>query len=152
MSRQNVELVQQILPPSGTELTTLMRDDSAWAALRHTIEPFFEPSCGFAWVAWGQRLEYTGLDGLRAGWLNWFEPWSSYRSEVEEIIDAGDRVLVLVRDHARRPGSDAEVELIGGGVSLVRGGKLAAIDFYASRAEAGEAAGVSRRDARGGTV
>jgi hypothetical protein len=71
---------------------------------------------------------------------------------VEEIIDAGDRVLVLVRDHARRPGSDAEVELIGGGVCLVRGGKLAAIDFYASRAEAGEAAGVSRRDARGGTV
>jgi hypothetical protein len=147
MSRENVALVRQILPLLGSELTTLIRDDSAWAALRDGIERFFEPRCGFAWVAWGQRFAYTGLDGLREGWLEWFEPWTSYRSETEDVIDAGDRVVVLVRDRARRAESDAEVELLGAGICSVSGGKLTQIDFYASRAEALEAAGLKEQDA-----
>jgi hypothetical protein len=142
MSRENVELIQRLQTPSGVELTALFRDDSAWAALKKAIEPFIEPDCRFAWVAWGQKLEYKGVEGLRAGWLDWFEPWASYRSYTEEVIDAGDRVVVLVRDRGRRAGSEVDVELIGAGVCVIENGKLADVGFYADRREALQAAGV----------
>jgi ketosteroid isomerase-like protein len=147
MSQQNVELVRrlQLLPES--ELTTLFRDESSWAELKDSLEPFVEPDCQFVWIAWEQRFKYTGVDGLREGWLEWFEPWASYYSEAEDIFEVGDQVVVLARDRGRRPETDIEVELLGASVCTVRNGKLAQVEFYASRAEALEAAGLSEQDA-----
>lgn len=39
---------------------------------------------------------------MRTGWLDWLAPWVQYRTEVENVLDAGDRVLVLTRDFGRR--------------------------------------------------
>ncbi len=46
-----------------------------------------------------------GLDGMRAGWLDWLAPWVQYRTEVEDVLDAGDRAHVITRDFGRREGS-----------------------------------------------
>jgi hypothetical protein len=44
------------------------------------------------------RATYSGLDGLRAAWLDWLSPGASYRTEVEDFIGPKEgRVLVLVR-------------------------------------------------------
>jgi len=70
---------------------------------------------------------YRGAEGLRAGMLDWLEPWDSYHAGVEDVIDAGHgRVLVLTRDRARPKGSDAEVSFLGAPVWTVRDGKVAA--------------------------
>jgi hypothetical protein len=53
---------------------------------------------------------YAGLDGLRATWRDWLAPWASYRTEIEELIDAGERVVVLARDYGRREAGAPEVE------------------------------------------
>ena len=68
----------------------------------------------------------------------------SYRTEIEDFIDASDgRVVVLVRDYARPKGVGAEVSFAGAPVWTVRNDKVARIDFYWDRAEGLEAAGLS---------
>ena len=84
--------------------------------------------------------------GLRALWLDWMEAWESYRVEVEELLDAGNDVVVLVRDYGRRAGMETEVSVRGASVWTVRDGKVARIAFYPNRQEALEAAGL--RDPR----
>jgi ketosteroid isomerase-like protein len=147
MSRENVELVTEVIAPStGVDLTQLYGDESAWAAIRDSAEPLVEPGCRFTWIALGQGVERIGLDGLREGWLDFFEPWESYFSETEDIVDVGERVLVLTRQRARAPDSDAEVEMLAAGLVEVRDGRIASVEFYANRAEALEVAGVREED------
>ena len=93
-------------------------------------------------LRWG-TVSRVGLNGLREVWLEWLEPWESYRAEIEDVIDAGDQAVVLSRDYGRRKGSDAEVPLRAGAVWTVRDGKIARADFYPERAEALEAVGLA---------
>jgi ketosteroid isomerase-like protein len=67
----------------------------------------------------------------------------TYRTEIEEGIDLGDRVLLRLRDFGRRAGSSQEVKLTAAAVWTVHGGKVARIDFYATRAEALKAVGLA---------
>ena len=80
---------------------------------------------------------------MRQTWLDWLEPWATYRVTLEEVIDAGDRVVVLTRHHGRREGMDAEVELIAAAIFTFRDGKLARWEDWANRAEALKAVGLS---------
>jgi hypothetical protein len=67
-----------------------------------------------------QTGEGLGLKGLKAGWADWLEPWESYRTEIEDVIDAGDDVVVLVCDYGRRPGMTVEVSVRGAAGWTVR--------------------------------
>jgi len=95
---------------------------------------------------WGRRasrsVRHRGLEGLRAVWLEWLEPWESYRVEIEELIDAGTDVIVLTRDYGRRPGMTAEVSILAAAVWTMQEGKVARANFYPDRAAALEAAGL----------
>ena len=144
MSREDVELLRNLNVPSGMEVTALFRDEELWASFKTAVEPALHPDCRFAWVAWGQRLEREGLEGLREGWLDWFAPWESYISEVEDILDAGDTVVVLARDRGRRADSEAEVKMQPASVLCITDRKLRWADFYANRDEAFEAVGLRR--------
>jgi ketosteroid isomerase-like protein len=68
-----------------------------------------------------------------------------FRSEdaFRELIDAGERVVVLVRDYGRRKESRQEVELVAGAVWTVRDGKMARADFYRDRPSALKAVGLA---------
>jgi ketosteroid isomerase-like protein len=87
-------------------------------------------------------VRFVGLEGLRALWLDWLEPWESYRVEVEDVIDAGDDAVVLVRDFGRRAGMTVEVSVVGGAVWTVRDGRVARVAFYLNRSEALKAVGM----------
>jgi len=78
---------------------------------------------------------------LRQAWLDWLEPWESYRVEIEDARDMGNRVLVFSRDFGKRPGQDTEVELKASAVWTVREGRVARAEFFALRADAVRAAG-----------
>jgi hypothetical protein len=142
MTREHVELIRNLNLPSGVDVKPLFADDESWTALRGVLERIVGPGCRFAWVAWGQRLEREGLEGLREGWIDWFEPWESYVSEIEDVLDAGEAVVVLARDRGRRAGSDAEVKMFPASVVCISDGKLQWADFYADRDEALEAVGL----------
>jgi ketosteroid isomerase-like protein len=146
MSQENVELVRRLLGPfEQGDMAPLYRDDAIAGSLKAASEPFVTSDfeCVFVREDVG-RSAYLGLDGLRAAWLDWLEPWETYHARVEDVIDAGDdRVVVLTRDHARPKGSSAEIDFRGAPVWTVRGGKIARIEFYWNRAEGLAAAGLA---------
>jgi ketosteroid isomerase-like protein len=142
MSQKNVEIVRALLPSPDTDVGSIFRDDSLFDAATAALTPLFD-SDFVAMAVWrGTGTSYTGVDGFREMWLDWLEPWATYRVQVEEVIDSGDRVVVLVRDHGRRPDMDAEVELISGSVWTIRAGKVSRVEFYGTRREALEAVGL----------
>jgi len=144
MSASNVELVVNVHPAPDVDMAELFRSDDMWSALADAVAPFFNPNfeCVPPGVP-GTERTYTGLDGLRAAWLGWMEPWLTYRTEIKQALDAGDRVLVLVHDYGRREGVSEEVRVDGSGVWTVSDGKIARAEFFAHRSEAFKAAGLS---------
>jgi hypothetical protein len=64
-----------------------------------------------------------------------------YRAEIEDVIDAGDDVVVLTRDYGRRPGMSAEVEIVAAAVWTVRDGNIARNCLYPNREDALRAVG-----------
>jgi ketosteroid isomerase-like protein len=146
VSQQDVELVRALLAPfEQGDLIPLWRDDAIIAAMREATADLLTPNFECVFVrADVKRSTYYGVDGLRAAWLDWLEPWDSYHAGVEDVIDAGDgRVVVLTRDRARPKGSSADVDFLGAPVWTVRDGKVARIEFYFNRAEGLAAAGLA---------
>ena len=122
----------------------MLRDDALAEALLGGMAPFVHPDFEAVARTSLEAPSGAGLPGLREIWLEWLAPWESYRVEVEDVIDAGDQALVLIRDFGRQEGSHAEVSIQAGAVWTVRDGRIARVDFYSDRAEAFEAAGLSR--------
>jgi ketosteroid isomerase-like protein len=143
MSRENVELIRAVIPPPETDLAPLIREDQLFEAAAAALESVIDPEIE-SLANWMGGTRYVGVEGFRRLWLDWLEPWASYHQEIEELIDAGDRVLVLARDRGRRPEVKAEIEIIASSVWEVRDGKIVRVAFYTDRADAFEAAGVER--------
>ena len=86
---------------------------------------------------------HPGLRGLRESWVDWLAPWESYRAEIQEYTDCGDRVLIVTRDYGRRRGMAREVDLHGYSVWTLREDRIARAEFFAGdRAGAHAAAGL----------
>jgi ketosteroid isomerase-like protein len=142
MSAENLELVRQLIPGPEVDIAVLARDDQAASAAAEALAAYYHPDLESVTHGPDGEVTYKGLDGLRETWLDWLSPWESYRIEAEELVDLGDRVVVLVRDRGHRKGLEHEVELIGASIWTVREGKIARVEFYANRAEALTAAGL----------
>jgi ketosteroid isomerase-like protein len=71
------------------------------------------------------------------------ESFSEVQLVLEEIVDAGDRVMVLAAVRGRGRGSGIDVESPSfGWVWTERDGKAVRVDVYPNRAEALEAVGL----------
>lgn len=112
-------------------MVELFRDDKRAAELRATVSAVFHDDFeSFNVRPAGRGQVRRGLDELRAGWVDWLEPWDSYYMEIKDVIDFGDRVLVLARDHGRRKGLAGDVELRAATIWTVRDEKVARAEFY----------------------
>lgn len=141
MSQTDVDLVRRLNLTPGVDWAEVVRDEERIAALQEQARPYFDDSfeCGLVGVS---EMWRPGLEGLRRIWLDWLEPWATYRTEEEETRDLGDgRVLYLGRDFGGRRDGLGEVELLSSAIWTVRDGKVTRIVFYATRDAALEAAG-----------
>jgi ketosteroid isomerase-like protein len=137
-------MLQAMLPGPDTDVASLFRDDRLFASTAEAVEGLLHPDVESV-PAWrGPGTTYSGIDGFREMWIDWLEPWATYYVQVDEMIEAGDSVVVLVRDRARRHDMDVEVELISGSVWTFRDGKVARVEFHANREELREATGLGR--------
>jgi ketosteroid isomerase-like protein len=143
MSQENVELVMGLQRAPDDDFVQLIRDDEMWAQLADGVAPFVHAGAETTRPGLPGGKTYTGLDGFRESWLDWLAPWAEYRTEVEEAIDCGERVLLLQSSSGRLEGSAKEVKLAPAVVYTVRDGKIARFEPYADRAEALEAVGLS---------
>jgi ketosteroid isomerase-like protein len=145
VSQENVELVRSLLPSRDTDMVALFNDDSTSGELVQTWAPLIARELvAVKHFPGGQPDKAHGLEGLRAGWLDWLAPWATYRTEIEEMIDLGDRVVSVICDYARREPDAAEVALKSAVVWTVRDGRIVRVEFYAGgRAEALAASGLA---------
>jgi ketosteroid isomerase-like protein len=129
MSQENVEIVRRCLDAyvCGDLEAALAVFDPAIEVYDHDI-----PDAG----------EYRGLEGVLHWQADWERSWESWRWEPEKFIDAGERVVAVLRVHARGRESGVDLDRIDGAVWTLRDGKCVRLDYYGSREQALEAAGL----------
>jgi ketosteroid isomerase-like protein len=86
---------------------------------------------------------YRGRAGVERSLRDWGDAWAEWSIEPEEFIDADDSVVVVVRMHAKGTGSGVELDRQDALVYRFRDDKIARGDYYNSKEQALEAAGLS---------
>jgi ketosteroid isomerase-like protein len=147
MSQENVDVVKRVML-NGVELVGLFRapnppDPSATGidltAFTEDFETEFIASRVFG------SLEPTpshGLQGFAERWRDWLEPYESYYIEVEELIDAGDKIVSLARVMAQTARDGVAVEHRPAAVWSLQDHEIVRVQFYLDREEAFEAHGL----------
>jgi len=93
-------------------------------------------------IRWHTRADlpdtatHRGHDGVKALMAEWFGAFEDLSVDVEELIDAGDRVVVLLLLRGRARGSAHEVHMSETHVLRMRAGKVTEVHEYATKAEA----------------
>ena|SRR5436190_5864540 len=130
MSQANVELVQR-----GFE-HFVATGEPAWETLHEHVEVYDHDIM--------DGKEYRGHADVRR-WLfeDWASAWSKWSAEPEEFIDADERVIAVFRVTATGRGSGVELERQDAMLYVVRDLKIVRIDYYNSKQQALEAAGLA---------
>jgi ketosteroid isomerase-like protein len=129
VSRENVEIVRR----------TFERMAVGWEALVAILDPAVE------WDS-TQRLPdgkvVRGIEAATRSARSWLGAFEDYSREVEELIDAGDNVVSVVRVWGKGKGSGAPVEGRIAQVWTFRDGKVVRYREFPDRAQALKAAGL----------
>ena len=138
MSQENVEIVKR-----ATEF--LERRD--WQGMTDLFDPNVELYGTVGGLEEGQILR--GLIEITQAFDTENEDvWDEHRLEPQEFIDAGDRVVVLLREYQRGKGSGVELVIDTATIVDVRDGRIVRMQGYMNPAEALEAAGNVEQDQR----
>src|SRR5438093_11864908 len=129
MSQENVDLVERFYQQylATGELPWDMVDDKI------VVHDHDTPDQG----------AYRGRAGVERWLRDWGDAWAEWSFEPEEFIDAGDAVIVVIRMHAKGMGSGVELDRQDALVYRFRDDKIIRTDYYNSKEQALEAAGVS---------
>jgi ketosteroid isomerase-like protein len=137
MSQQNVEIVRRLFALLSAG------DEAVWDQL--PPELVFDFSRRLL-----NPVVVRGRDKVRAFWEGERQLWEGGHLgyEPKELMDAGDKVLALLRITGRGKASGAEVETYVWNVVTFRDGKPVETTYFGDdRAAALEAAGLSQQDA-----
>ena len=135
MSRENVELVRQLYHAvaRGDTGAVLMayHPEVEWDFLRSPFRDFLRHDA------------YRGHDGIRSLIRERTEEaWADVEDRLEELIDAGEQVVAVVRSRGRGLASGVEVSREHAGIWTIRGDLIVRVAWVGSRDEALEAVGL----------
>ena len=128
MSQQNVEIVRRAF-----EYLSSGRGSSEVLAS-------FDPNFVMKPVEAGAT---HGVNAVRTNFEDWQSVWEELEVTVEEIIDAGDRVVHTAHYRGRGRGSGIWIDARYYEVYILREGRIIRVDEYTERIAALEAAGLS---------
>lgn len=132
MSGENVEAVSELLQAyerGGTE-----------AALE-LVAPDFELTMPSSYP--GANRGFHGRESARQALEDWIDSFENFRVETEELIDAGEKVIAVVRESGRMRGSTTRIEAPFTAVfTFDWHGRVARLDWFTDRAEVLEAVGL----------
>jgi uncharacterized protein len=132
VSRENVEIVR-----------------ASWEAWSRgdmdALFEFYDPA-----VEWDMIHSYVpdmgvfhGHEGVREFFREWRAFFAEYHAEPEQFIDAGDSVVVRVRQEGRGRASDVAVEMPGyWQVYKLRGGRAVRVEMFRDEDDALASAGL----------
>jgi uncharacterized protein len=130
MSRENVAIVRRIYanwaPGSSPAESNLLHPEIEWVNPGDALEP-------------GTR---AGIEAFRGVTERLDETIGALRMDVERLIDAGDRVVVIATMRGRGSASGVEVERRHGSVWTIRDGKAVRFQWFHDPDEALETVGL----------
>jgi ketosteroid isomerase-like protein len=85
---------------------------------------------------------YRGPEGVLRAWARWAEAWEEFTTELEQIVDAGERLVAICTVRLQGKLSGASTTLRYAYLYTLRDGKVIHIRSYLNPAEALEAAGL----------
>jgi ketosteroid isomerase-like protein len=86
---------------------------------------------------------YVGPAGFVQWLTDWAEAWESWSLDPEEFIDAGDKILIVFRLKARGRASGIEIDRRDALVYSLRGDTIVRADYFNSREQGIQAAGLA---------
>ena len=139
MSQENVELVRRMYDAWLRRGRAVFDDPAATGRYHPAFELHPDPDAD--WV--GVNETYRGPEGLTKYMATVYDAFDDYRPEVEDLLDAGDKVVTLAIEHGRGKDSGAEVQAARTAhVWTIRDGKAVRLDLYLDREEALKAVGL----------
>ena len=133
MSQETVDLVLKIH-------TAVIQGDLE--GLLSEVHPEAEYRAATQQAIEGEGSAFRGHDGIRRWFRELHDLYEEIESEILEVRDLGDRVVVVFRVRGRGTGSGVTLEQSLAQVVTVRQGKVIEIREYFTREEALEAVGV----------
>jgi ketosteroid isomerase-like protein len=85
---------------------------------------------------------YRGRESAFAAYSAWIDSWEDYRREPREVLDLGDRVLILLRESGRGKGSGVPVEARLAMLVTFRRGRVVRHEEFSDWRQALEAVGL----------
>ena len=134
MSDANVEIVRRVydaLADPGEDVIALWDPDVEFDVSRDI---------------WGAVMgggHYRGVEGVRAWMLDLYAAWEQLDIDLEELIEAGDDVVAVIRVAGRGRVSGIEMEYRPAGVWTIRDGRIVRVVWFVDRDDALEAAGIA---------
>jgi ketosteroid isomerase-like protein len=138
MSQENVEIVRRALAAARADpeaLFSILDEQVDWDYVG----------------AFPEVVTYHGPEAVRGFFVEWSGAFDDFGFEAEEILDAGDFVLVLLHQWGRGKETGARVENRTWQVFRMHGGKVVHCHGYDTKAEALKAARRAGRDAHAGS-
>jgi ketosteroid isomerase-like protein len=135
MPQENVEIIREmfaIVNERGVKAAT--------DAFGHLLAPDFELEEA---VELPDPGAFTGREAFIANMAKLEESFEELRMEPVELVDLGERIMVVVSMRARGRGSGAPVEMTFVQLWTLRDGKAVSLRDYATKAEALEAVGLA---------
>ncbi len=102
-------------------------------ALIAAIEPVADPEIECSMVVGAIRNDYSGIEGLRAAWIDLLAGFDRMRVELGEIEEVGDAFVDIVDLIGVPKGTEAEIHTPAGAVWWFREGTLRRIEFHSDR-------------------
>jgi ketosteroid isomerase-like protein len=130
MSDENVDVVRR-------HMDAYLADDFEGALAHYHRDVVFDAT------ARPEGGVYTGRQGIAEAMRVWRDTWDDWNGRIEALIDAGDKVLMVLEESGRGKGSGVPVSQETFFVLTLRGGQITHSQVFIDREQAVEAAGLS---------
>jgi len=93
-------------------------------------------------LGWPDQQVYLGAEGAMQFNAEWADAWDDWEIEVEEYVDAGERVVVILNQRGRAKATGIPVDMRFAQVWTLRDAQGVRMQMFASVEEALEAVGL----------
>src|SRR5438270_510972 len=132
MSQEHVDLVRRgydEFRASGRFIVEIAAPDFVWDMSHFS--------------GWPEQQVYEGVAGAEAFLEEWTAAWDDWELDVDELHDAGEKVVALLRQRGRSKATGMPVDMSLAQVWTVHDGKETRMEMYSDRAEALRDAGLA---------
>ena len=146
--RSKAEIVQELGRVMGAVDAVIRMNDPALLqegveAIRQVAAPDFVFALVTPAEVGGASTEYAGVEGFVEGWHDWLTVFDSFRIELGEQIEAGDKIISMARMRAAPKGTTATIDGTAAALFTFDGDKVRRMEFNLDQGAALRAAGVA---------